>query len=209
MTMTKLTLILSTVSLLILSCQQANIITNKDDQGRVTEKYNINDDSLKHGLYEAYINGAKVEEAHYDNGKLQGTRKIYRSNGAIEIEEQYDNNVISGKYKTFHLDGTLSQEANYVDGVMQGELKSYYQNKQLKEVVTMVNNEENGPFVEYHENGQKSYEGNYLNGENEYGLLQQYDESGVLIKKMTCDSLGVCTTIWTLKDGDIAPAKTK
>lgn len=70
----------------------------------------------------------------------------------------------------------------------------------------MVNNEENGPFTEYHENGQKAWEGTFLNGDNEYGLLQQYDEAGTLIKKMNCDSLGVCTTIWTLKDGDITPS---
>jgi len=206
--MTKRTLLLYTLlPLLALACQQGNIITLKDDQGRITEKYKINADSLKNGLYESFINGVKVEEAHYVNGKLQGTRKIFRTNGSVEIEEQYDNDQITGLYKTYHLNGAVAQEANYVKGMMQGKLKSYYEDGQIKELVTMVDNEENGPFVEYHENGKKAWEGNFLNGDNEYGLLQEYDETGTLIKKKMCDSLAVCTTIWTLEDGDITPAK--
>ena len=88
---------------------------------------------------------------------------------------------------------------------MQGLIKSYYPEGPLKEEVTMVDNEENGPFTEYYKDGTKEWEGTYLNGDNEFGLLKHYNDKGVLIKKMMCDSLAICSTIWTLEGGDVKP----
>lgn len=190
-----------------IACQKADYVIIKDDKGNVSEKYAINADSLKHGEYLAYINGAIVEKAQYLNGKLQGDRVIYHPNGQIEIEERYENNVIIGPYKTYYHTGTLAQEANYVKGMMQGILKTYYKDGSLKEEVTMMDNNENGPFTEYHQNGKVKWKGQFLNGDNEFGLLENYDDTGQLIKKMNCDSLGVCATIWTLEKGDIVPNK--
>ena len=115
----------------------------------------------------------------------------------------YDHDMIVGPYKTYFEDGTLSQEATYVNGMMQGDLKTYYKSGKIKEVVTMRDNEENGPFQEYYESGKIKWEGQFLNGDNEFGLLKNYNETGELVKKMMCDSLAVCTTIWTLEKGDI------
>ena len=67
------------------------------------------------------------------------------------------------------------------------------------EEVLFKDNEENGPFVEYYDNGEIEWKGSYLNGDNEFGILEQYDRTGVLIKKMECDSLGACITVW-IKD---------
>lgn len=189
------------------ACQKADYVTIKDDKGNISEKYAINADSLKHGEYTAFINGALVEKALYVNGNLDGERTIFHPNGAVEIVEQYKNNQIVGPYKTYFHDGTLAQEATYVDGMMQGILKTYYKDGALKEEVTMKDNQENGPFTEYHSNGKVKWKGQFLNGDNEFGLLQNFDESGELIKKMTCDSLGVCSTIWTKEAGDIVPNK--
>jgi len=199
-----------TWALLICSaCHNNNLVTVKDDQGNVTEKYTVNDESLKDGPYESYINGVLVEKSNYKNGALQGKRVLYHTNGAIEIEEMYEAGVIEGPYRTYFFDGVLAQEANYVNGIMQGLIKSYYENGSLKEEVTMRDNEENGPFREYYENGKLSWEGQYLNGDDEFGLLKNYDKSGTLIKKMMCDSLGVCATIWTLEEGTVTPKKNK
>ena len=67
----------------------------------------------------------------------------------------------------------------------------------------MKDNNENGPFKEYYPNGNIHWEGNYLNGDNEFGILNEYNEQGELIKKMDCDSMAVCKTIWTKENGDI------
>ena len=185
------------------ACHNSNLVTIKDDAGKIAEKYAVNEAGTKHGPYESYINGVLVEKSNYQNDKLHGSRILYHTNGAVEIEENYDNDVIVGSYKTYFHTGVLAQEAMYTNGVMQGILKSYYEDGSLKEEVTMVNNEENGPFKEYHENGKIAWEGQFLNGDNEFGLLKNYDESGVLIKKMMCDSLAICTTIWTLEKGNV------
>jgi len=187
------------------ACKESNYVIIKDQEGRVQEKYAVNQDSLKHGDYSSYINGTLVEQAQYVNGKLNGPRKLFHTNGEVEIEENYKNGVIAGLYKSYYYNGVIAQEANYVNGKMEGNLKTYYKEGALKEEVTMVDNNENGPFKEYYESGQLKWEGQFLNGDNEFGLLKNYNDKGELIKKMMCDSLGVCATVWTLEEGDIQP----
>jgi antitoxin component YwqK of YwqJK toxin-antitoxin module len=73
------------------------------------------------------------------------------------------------------------------------------------EEVTFINNMENGPFKEYYKNGQIKWEGNYKDGDNEYGLIQEFNEQGQLIKKMNCGRYKgeyICQTIWTMDEGD-------
>lgn len=189
----------------ISACKESNFIKVTDENGNISEKYSINNDSLKHGEYTSFINGALVEKANFSSGKLDGPRYIYHPNGQIEIEETYNDDVLIGDYKTYFSNGVLSQSANYKSGMMQGTLKTFYKDGSLKEEVTMLDNEENGPFKEYFQNGKVKWEGQFLNGDNEFGLLKNYNEEGTLVKKMMCDSLGVCATIWTLEAGDINP----
>jgi len=89
---------------------------------------------------------------------------------------------------------------------MNGLLKRYYDTGTIQEEVTIVKGMENGPFKEYYAGGQLEWEGSYLNGDNEDGLLVQFAEDGSTIKKMQCNN-GVCRTIWTEKDGDITPSE--
>ena len=187
----------------VIGCKESNFVTNKDDNGKITEKYAVNKENQKHGEYLSYINGVLSTKANYKNGKLHGERLIYHTNGQVEIEESYEDDVLVGLYKSYSINGTLVQEANYKKGVMQGMLKTYYNDGHLKEEVTMVDNQENGPFKEYHPNGKIKWEGEFLNGDNEYGLLKNYNEAGELIKKMMCNEQGVCSTIWTIEEGDV------
>lgn len=191
--------------LLLSSCKESNFVITKDDAGQMTEKYKVNENGERHGIYEGYVDGVLTEKATYKNGKLNGSRTLYYPSGQVEIEENYEDDLIVGTYTTFFLDGKTSQQATYISGMMQGSLKTYYKSGQLREEVKMVDNQENGPFTEYHENGQLKWEGQFLNGDNEYGLLKNYNEEGALIKKMECDEQGVCTTIWTIEKGDITP----
>ena len=48
----------------------------------------------------------------------------------------------------------------------------------------------------YYENGQIHWKGTYLNGDNEFGLLEEWDSLGTMIKRMKCDSMAVCRTFW-------------
>ncbi len=189
--------------LLLISCKKSNWVTVKDDQGQLTEKYQVNETGQKHGTYESYLNGILLEKAEYQNDKLNGKRQMFYKSGQLEIDENYINGQLTGTYKSYFEDGALSQEANYLNGMMEGLIKTYYPEGNLKEEVMMVANNENGPFKEFHKNGKLKWQGRYLNGDNEFGLLQEYNEGGELIKKMTCDSMARCTTIWTIEKGDI------
>jgi antitoxin component YwqK of YwqJK toxin-antitoxin module len=193
------------LSLALFSCK-SNMTEVKDDNGNVIEKYEVNKDNKKHGAYSAYNEAGKLTEtATYNNDQLEGERKIYDANGNVEILENYKDNTTNGPYKVYYPNGNVKFETVYTSGVLNGSAKSYTEDGKLKEEVTFSNNEENGPFKEYYDNGNIEWEGTYLNGDNEFGLLKNYDESGELVKKMMCDSMAICRTIWTKADGDITP----
>ena len=194
-------------ALLFLSCKESNFIITKDEAGQMTEKYTVNENGERDGVYEGYVDGVLTESAHYKDGKLHGKRTLFYPDGQVEILENYKEDLIVGTYTTYYPDGTTSQQATYISGMMQGMLKTYYKSGQLKEEVIMVDNQENGPFKEFHENGNLKWEGQFLNGDNEYGILKNYNEQGELIKKMECNEQGVCATIWTLEKGDITADK--
>ena len=142
----------------------------------------------------------KLEEAEYNGGTLNGKRTLYFENGKPEVVETYANGTFEGPFQLFYESGQLKQEGTYKNGETIGEWKGYYENGQLKEIVTFAGNLENGPFTEYHENGKLKTEGNYVDGDNEDGVLKEYDDTGTLVTKKEC-KMGVCQTIWT-KDMD-------
>lgn len=192
----------------ILGCSTPKVVTVKNDDGIKVEEYTVNKDGAKEGEYKRYFADGSLEElAQYKAGKLNGKRTIYHNNGNPEIEEIYINDVIDGEYLVFYSNGSPEIRATYTDGIMQGLLTRYYDSGEVMEEVIMEDNKEHGPFKEYYENGVVQWEGTYMNGENEVGLLKQYNDEGVLIKKMMCDSMSICQTIWTKELGDIKPKK--
>ena len=120
-----------------------------------------------------------------------------------EIIENYCHGVICDTLLTFYENGIKSLEGFYVNGEMTGMVKGFYDTGELKEEVTFVANEEHGSFVEYHKNGRKKWQGFYMKGPNEFGELTEYDSKGKIIKKMLCDSMSVCRTIWKPELGNI------
>lgn len=190
----------------IVSCSPSSLkeVKEKDDNGRLVSKYSVHKESNeKHGVYTAYNeDGSLYEKAHYNQGRLDGTRTLFHSNGKVNIEEVYVSGDLSGDYKSYHENGQLKFHALYTKNVMSGMVKTFYESGKLKEEVTFVDNEENGPFIEFFENGNKKWEGNYHDGDNELGLLMKYDSTGQLIRKLECDSLYRCQTIWTIEGGE-------
>lgn len=190
------------------SCDTAlKTIEIKNNKGVVIEKYQIDSDSLKTGEAKIFDDEGKLFDlSNYTKGKLNGIRTIYYKDGSIDTEENYIDDVLVGVYKQYHKNGNAMQTGSYTDGVLTGEVISYYEDGKMRESVTFVDNIEDGPFAEYYENGMKHWEGNYRNGDNEFGLLLEYDSLENVIKKMDCDTLGMCRTIWTKEKGDITPS---
>jgi len=168
------------------------------------ESFEINQDSTRHGTTRKYYStGELFELSYYVNGILEGVRTLYYRNGVPEIKEKYCAGQICDTLFTFYANGVKRFEGVYSGGEMNGITKGYYESGELKEEVTFKGNQEEGHFVEYYNNGKKKWEGFYLNGANEFGELVQYDSTGIMIKKMMCDSIAICQTIWTPELGDI------
>jgi len=203
-TMQKLTyLVLFAILFICLSCNRIQKAEIKNGDGYLIETFEFIGDSIKHGLQTKFVGKEIKEKASYKKGVLNGQRNIYFKNGLIEVEENYVDGKHHGPYRVYYPNGNLNIEGEYTDGKMQGIIKKYYESGEIMEEVTMKDNLENGPFKEFHVNGNVQWVGTYLNGDNEYGELKQYDETGKLIKKMMCDSMAVCQTIWTLEGGNL------
>lgn len=195
--------------IVIISCN-SDLTTIKEfsDDGILYKKFLIDQDSLTQGLLEVYYEDGKTvfEKANYQDGKLDGLRTLYYDSGVPEIIEQYKEDILTDTLKVFFPSGRIKKLEFYDNGVLTGLLTTFYENGSIKEEVTYADNIENGPFKEYFMNGHLKWQGQFLNGDNEIGELLQYDSSGVVIKKMMCDSLSVCRTFWTLDQGEILDA---
>ncbi len=181
-----------------LSCK-AKIVETKYESGKIHERYQVDDKAMKNGKYEAfYESGPLREVATYKHNMIINKKSFFRLDGTLEIEENYDSKgQLQGPYLVYYPNGTsLHIERKYVDNAIQGMLKVYYPNGKIKEEITVTDNEENGPFTEYYQNGAVQWKGTYRNGTNEYGDLFQYDSLGNMIKKMLCDTMAVCRTVW-------------
>ena len=172
------------------------------EEGKLYRTFSLNIDSVLHGTLTTYYEDGQTvfEKAEYVDGMLQGERRLFYENGQVEIVEQYYNDRLEDTLRVYYESGNIKREVPYEYGVLTGRLKVYYERGGLKEEVTFSNNMENGPFTEYHENGQVKWTGDYLNGPNEFGTLTEYDSLGQMIRKMDCDSLSVCRTVWSVEE---------
>ena len=190
----------------LISCSKRPIIVQEfSDSGLLYKEYEIDQDSLKHGLYLVYHDDGETlfEKSTYDFDLLHGKRTLFYSNGQIEIEEYYNHGLIIDTLYVYFANGSIQRKVPYEDGTIEGVLTSYYEVGGVKEHVTFSNNAENGPFVEYYKNGQIHWSGKYLNGDNEFGELLEFDSLGTLIKKMQCDSNAICSTTWKVDEDQL------
>jgi antitoxin component YwqK of YwqJK toxin-antitoxin module len=185
----------SVLTFMIIGCKRP--IQTMYDTGELKESYEIDKDKSKHGKYTRYhINGTIAEESTFDHGKQIGIKKIFTDRGILESEIQYQNGIAQGYYRVYYPTGNIKVDAQYVKGQLAGVFKQFYENGNLREVVNLDDGEENGPFEEYYLNGKLRWKGTYKNGDHEFGLLEEYDSTGLIIKKMFCDSLHICKTTW-------------
>lgn len=169
--------------------------------GFYKEVYHVIDDSIKDGSYlKYYSNDVLADSCQYVADQIHGTRKIYDPEGILEIEETYVNGQFHGPYKTFYPNGQVKKIQQYIDNKIQGKVTQYFPNGSLKAEVVFIDNLENGPFSEYHENGNLHWEGFYQGGDNEQDTLKEYDQTGILIRKLYCEN-GICQTVWTPEKG--------
>lgn len=172
-------------------------VEERDPDGNLLQFTRRDSDGLKEGVFSKMTTkGAKLEEANYKNGKLDGQRVLFYPDGDTLIVETYQEDLFDGPYKSFYPSGQLKLTCTYQSNNIEGKWLQYYESGQLKEEVLFEGNFENGPFKEYHANGQLSVEGSYKEGDNEHGPLKFYDEQGQHYKTMECN-MGICRTVWS------------
>lgn len=194
---------------LVMACStdKLNEITMNSDNSSIT--YSVDQDSMKQGLYlEISKEGDTLDMAYYKNDKLDGKRYVYAKQGYVQIEETYKEGQFHGPIINYYPDGTPETKGNFTNGQLDSIFYAYYPSGAVREKVHIEDNIENGPFEEYYESGGVHWKGTFINGGNEVGLLQEFDEDGTLIKKMDCGEYKgeyICQTIWTLEGGDVQP----
>ncbi len=195
-------------TLFLFSCGgNLETITVNEDDGTITSYTRNKENFAKEGLLtRTAADGTLLEEAQYSNDTLHGFRKLYYLNGALQTEETHVDGAFQGTFKTYYENGQVKLQGEYINNSMEGVWKGYYDGGELKEEVFFKNNNENGPFTEYYQNGKLKAKGNYLEGDNEDGLLELFDKNGELVKKMNCVKR-ICRTIWTKEGGDVEPAE--
>lgn len=193
----KIPSIMAAVGIVFMACTHKKVETRYPD-GTIMETYEVNKEGQKDGKYIAYFeNGTVRETAQYTKGVLTGPRTIFHPTGKPETEElRNQEGALDGAFRVYYPQGGVMLEKTYTNDKITGILKAYYPSGKIKEEVSMVENEENGPFTEYYMNGAIHWKGTYRNGDNEYGLLHEYDSLGGTIKVMKCDTIGICRTIW-------------
>lgn len=171
------------------------------ETGELKEEIYKDKDGKNHGTYLRYhLEGGVAEEASFEHGKPNGVRKLFYVTGQMESESQFVNGQLNGYHRVYYPSGKLMIDAVNKNNALNGTFKKFNEDGSLQEVVTFADGEENGPFEEYYKNGKIKWKGTYRNGDQEFGLLERFDSTGVLVKTMMCDSLRICRTTW-LKEG--------
>ena len=167
------------------------------ETGELKEEIYKDKDGENHGKYLRYhLEGGMAEEASFEHGKPNGVRKLFYITGQMESESQFVNGQLNGYHRVYYPSGKLMIDAINKNNALNGTFKKFNEDGSLQEVVTLVDGEENGPFEEYYKNGKMKWKGTYRNGDQEIGLLEHFDSTGVKVKTMMCDSLLICRTIW-------------
>lgn len=182
-----------------IACKEQQLrIEERNQEGQLVRSFSIDKDSLKQGDFMSYYSDGKsiYEHSQYVNDRLHGIRTLYYDNGNKEIVESYTNGVLNDSLLVYYADGQLKLIQKYTHGVLEGQAFKYYPDGTLQEEIWFSENLENGPFKEYYPNGNIKWTGHYKDGDNERGELLFYNENGQLAKKLFCDSLSICRTIW-------------
>ena len=198
---------LLTIIIVLVTCscnERLNEVKGFYDDGTLQRIYFIDRDSLIQGEYKVFFEDGETlfEVSHYSNGQLDGERTLFYIDGVPEIKEYYSKDTLIDTTKIYYKNGNLKQLVPHNKGVLSGILRVFYDNGNLKEEVMFEDNQENGPFKEYHPNGQLKWTGTYLNGDNEFGELRNYDSTGTHVRTLVCDSLAICRTTWAIEDNE-------
>lgn len=110
-----------------------------------------------------YPAGGKAFEEEYKNGLLNGSRKVYFSNGKLYSEQRYVNGDYQGPYSFFYPNGKIREKGEYKDDEFNGVVESYNEDGSPRLSETYINGVRNGKLIIYTK-GAKPKEFSYWGG---------------------------------------------
>ena len=93
---------------------------------------------LKESFHE---NGVKKMEAHYVDGKLNGSSTLWNEYGQKIIIVNYKEDKRHGLLTRWHNNGQKKIEINYTDNKRDGEMTFWKENGEIKKILTYSNGE--------------------------------------------------------------------
>lgn len=125
-------------------------------------------EGLKHGIFkEYYSSGEKVKlETSYANGKLDGWRKSYYTDGNIEREQHFKEGKEHGIERNYDNNGELRRECNYSNGEYDGKQMILYRGNMgdVVERFNYRNGKQEGEFSQTYLTGVPHILGQYTAG---------------------------------------------
>lgn len=117
----------------------------------------------KQGIWEIrYISNGKIWNDYiyatlqYRDGKLNGQKRFYETDGSITGRESYKNDLQHGLAISYHDNGKLAYRGFFKDGERHGEESKYFDNGQLQYSSTYKDGllTDNGESLIFYKNGQ-------------------------------------------------------
>ncbi len=179
------------------------------EYGYLSAKGKFNNNGEKEGFWQWFNEeGGISEEGEYEDGKINGTYKVYHPNGQLQMIAQfvdgkrdgtatyynkygaekelihYKEGEFHGEYTTYHAMGKGFTEytANYVDNEIDGEFVEYYTDGIVRAKLTFKEGKKEGKGEIYYHDGQLDVVKNYLNDEL-HGDFKEYHYNGQIYKE--------------------------
>nr|WP_305069722.1 hypothetical protein [Flavobacterium covae] len=134
-------------------------------------------------------NGLKVSEGKVINKLRQGIWKYYHKGlKTVMCIENYIDDRVEGSKKIFFTDGVLAEEVMYKNGVKNGISKIYSKGGTLKEEAVFLQGFMHGDYKVFEDNGVILIQGQYKEGKKK-GLWKYFDANKNLVKEINTDTI--------------------
>lgn len=100
-----------------------------------------------------YANGSKSAEIEFEDGAVNGIRKLYYSNGNVYIDQKREAGIDEGLKLVYYSNGKLETERNFVHDHQHGICKSYYPNGKIHTEENWYDQQLHGVSTWYDETG--------------------------------------------------------
>ena len=128
-----------------------------------TREFNPKDNSCYTIFYNQKNN--KVSEGKVVNKQFEGEWKYYHENSpTIMTTEFYENGKLNGVRKVFYLSGIIAEETTYNDGLKNGNYKKFTETNIILEESTYKKGEYDGTAIFRNSNNQIAGQGLFKNG---------------------------------------------